>query len=132
MSPTLGWNMAGTSAGATGGILKCTPAVEAIAPQVVFQMASVLPSPVQQPPEVYIPRWVSVSAPQVNVYVAPQVDVQILGRVLQAHPQEPPEVYSNVLPPSVGETTGGIHPHAVRHKYLSPTGGKHPKSTAGR
>jgi hypothetical protein len=29
---------------------------------------------------------------------------------LQAHPQEPPEVYSNVLPPSVGETTGGIHP----------------------
>ena len=89
----LGWKIAGTSAGATGGILKCTPAVEAI---------------------------------------APQVDVQILGRVLQAHPQEPPEVYSNVLPPSVGETTGGIHPHAVRHNYLCPTGGKHPKSTAGR
>ena len=41
---------------------------------------------------------------------APQVDVPILGRVLQAHPQEPPEVYSNLLPPSVGETTGGIHP----------------------
>ena len=59
MSPTLGRNNAGTSAGATGGILKSTPAVEAIAPQVVFQMASVLPSSVQQPPEVYIPRWVS-------------------------------------------------------------------------
>ena len=29
---------------------------------------------------------------------------------MQAHPQEPPEVYSNRLPPSVGETTGGIHP----------------------
>ena len=29
---------------------------------------------------------------------------------MQAHPQEPPEVYSNLLPPSVGETTGGIHP----------------------
>ena len=56
----LGWNNASTSAGATGGKLKCTPAVEAIAPQVVFQTASVLPSPVQQPPEVYIPRWVSV------------------------------------------------------------------------
>ena len=51
---------------------------------------------------------------------------------LQAHPQEPPEVYLNLLPPSVGETTGGIHPHAVRHKYLCPTGGKHPKSTAGK
>ena len=36
---------------------------------------------------------------------APQVDVPILGRVLQARPQEPPEVYSNLLPPSVGETT---------------------------
>ena len=34
MSPTLGRNNAGTSAGATGGILKPTPAVEAIAPQV--------------------------------------------------------------------------------------------------
>ena len=42
--------------------------------------------------------------------VAPQVDVPILGRVLQARPQEPPEVYSNLLPPSVGETTGGIQP----------------------
>ena len=29
---------------------------------------------------------------------------------MQARPQEPPEVYSNLLPPSVGETTGGIHP----------------------
>ena len=48
-------DIAGTSAGATGGILKSTPAVEAIAPQVVIQMASVLPSSVQQPPEVYIP-----------------------------------------------------------------------------
>ena len=26
---------------------------------------------------------------------------------MQARPQEPPEVYSNLLPPSVGETTGG-------------------------
>ena len=34
MSPTLGRNYAGTSAGATGGKLKPTPAVEAIAPQV--------------------------------------------------------------------------------------------------
>ena len=75
----LGWNNAGTSAGATGGILKCTPTAEVIAPQVVVQ-------------------------------VAPQVNVPILGRVLQARPQEPPEVYSNLLPPSVGETTGGIHP----------------------
>ena len=74
----LGWNNAGTSAGATGGILKLTPTAEVI-------------------------------APQVNVYVAPQVDVPILGRVLQARPQEPPEVYSNLLPPSVGETTGGKH-----------------------
>ena len=81
---------------------------------------------------IHPPLGKRVSAPQVNVYVAPQVDVQILGLVLQARPQEPPEVYSNVLPPSVGETTGGIHPHAVRHKYLCPTGGKHPKSTAGR
>ena len=32
--PSLGRNNAGTSAGATGGILKPTPAVEAIAPQV--------------------------------------------------------------------------------------------------
>ena len=39
-----GWNNAGTSAGATGGILKSTPTAEVI-------------------------------APQVNVYVAPQVDV---------------------------------------------------------
>ena len=45
-----------------------------------------------------------------NNLVAPQVDVPNLGRVLQARPQEPPEVYSNLLPPSVGETTGGIHP----------------------
>ena len=52
----LGWNNAGTSAGATGGILKCTPTAEVIAPQVVVQVA-----------------------PQVNVYVAPQVDVPILG-----------------------------------------------------
>ena len=96
MSPTLGWKIAGTSAGATGGKLKSTPAVEAIAPQVVVQ-------------------------------VAPQVDVPNSERVLQARPQEPPEVYSNLLPPSVGETTGGIHPHAVRHKLLCPTGGKHLK-----
>ena len=101
MSPTLGWNNAGTSAGATGGILKYTPTAEVI-------------------------------APQVNVYVAPQVDVPILGRVLQARPQEPPEVNSNLLPPSVGETTGGIHPHAARHKDLCPTGGKHLCPTGGK
>ena len=79
------------------------------------------------------------SAPQVNTAPrgrktvgkqpkAPQVDIPILGRVLQARPQEPPEVYSNPHPPSVGETTGGIHPHAVRHKHFCPTGGKHPKA----
>ena len=101
MSPTLGWNIAGTSAGATGGILKCTPTAEVIAPQVVVQ-------------------------------VAPQVNVPILGRVLQARPQEPPEVYSNLLPPSVGETTGGKHPPAVRHKDLCPTGGKHLCPTGGK
>ena len=37
----LGWKIAGTSAGATGGILKCTPAVEAIAPQVYTQAPQV-------------------------------------------------------------------------------------------
>ena len=52
--PIHGWNNAGTSAGATGGILKCTPTAEVVAPQVVIQMASVLPSSVQQPPEVYL------------------------------------------------------------------------------
>ena len=51
---------------------------------------------------------------------------------MQARPQEPPEVYSNLLPPSVGETTGGIHPHAVRHKDLCPTGGKHLCPTGGK
>ena len=35
----LGWNNAGTSAGATGGILKSTPTAEVIAPQVVVQVA---------------------------------------------------------------------------------------------
>ena len=48
--------------------------------------------------------------PEVDVFIAPQVNVPINGRYWQAHPQEPPEVYSNLLPPSVGETTGGIHP----------------------
>ena len=52
--PIHGWNNAGTSAGATGGILKLMPTAEVIAPQVVIQMASVLPSSVQQPPEVYL------------------------------------------------------------------------------
>ena len=55
-----------------------------------------------------------------------------MGGTLQARPQEPPEVYSNLLPPSVGETTGGIHPHAVRHKDLCPTGGKHLCPTGGK
>ena len=87
---------------------------------------------------IHPPLGKRVSAPQVVVQVAPQVNVPILGRVLHACPQEPPEVYSNLLPPSVGETTGGIHPHAVRHKHLCPTGGKHPIapqvdiSTAGK
>ena len=87
---------------------------------------------------IHPPLGKRVSAPQVVVHVAPQVNVPILGRVLHACPQEPPEVYSNLLPPSVGETTGGIHPHAVRHKHLCPTGGKHPIapqvdiSTAGK
>ena len=45
-----------------------------------------------------------------NNLVAQQVDVPNLGRLLQARPQEPPEVYSYLLPPSVGETTRGIHP----------------------
>ena len=75
---------------------------------------------------IHPPLGKRVSAPQVVVQVAPQVDVPNSGRVLQARPQEPPEVYSNLLPPSVGETTGGIYPHAVRHKYLCPTGGKCP------
>ena len=51
---------------------------------------------------------------------------------MQARPQEPPEVYSNLLPPSVGETIGDIHPHAVRHKDLCPTGGKCPLLLGGR
>ena len=34
-----------------------------------------------------------------NNLVAPQVDVPNLGRVLQARPQEPPEVNSNPHPP---------------------------------
>ena len=42
--------------------------------------------------------------------IAPQVNDPINGRYWQAHPQEPPEVYTNVLPPSVGESTAGIHP----------------------
>ena len=41
---------------------------------------------------------------------------QSMGGTLQARPQEPPEVYSNLLPPSVGETTGGKHPyHSFSH-----------------
>ena len=36
---------------------------------------------------------------------------QSMGGTLQARPQEPPEVYSNLLSPSVGETTGGKHPY---------------------
>ena len=39
--PILGWKIAGTSAGATGGKLKPTPAVEAIAPQVYTQAPQV-------------------------------------------------------------------------------------------
>ena len=39
MSLTLGWNNAGTSAGATGGILKYTPTAEEIAPQVIVYVA---------------------------------------------------------------------------------------------
>ena len=60
------------------------------------------------------------------------------GRVLQAHPQEPPEVYSNVLPPSVGETTGGIHPMPSGINISAPPEVNIPKapqvdvSTAGK
>ena len=70
--------------------------------------------------------------------IPPEVNVQILGRVLQAHPQEPPEVYSNLLPPSVGETTGGIHPMPSGINISAPPEVNIPKapqvdvSTAGR
>ena len=39
---------------------------------------------------------------------------------MQAHPQEPPEVYSNLLPSSIGETTGGIHPMPSGIKIYAP------------
>ena len=70
--------------------------------------------------------------------VAPQVDVPILGRVLQARPQEPPEVNSNLLPPSVGETIGGIHPMPSGINISAPPEVNIPKapqvdvSTAGK
>ena len=46
-----------------------------------------------------------------------------MGGTLQAHPQEPPEVYSNLLSPSVGETTGRKHPIAPQVDVS--TAGKH-------
>ena len=60
--------------------------------------------------------------------IAPQVDVPILGRILQARPQEPPEVYSNLLPPSVGDSTAGSFPIGKRLAKLcaTATGGIHP------
>ena len=42
----LGWNNAGTSAGATGGILKCTPTAEVIAPQVNVYVAPQVDVPI--------------------------------------------------------------------------------------
>ena len=57
---------------------------------------------------------------------------------MQAHPQEPPEVYSNLLLPSVGETTGGIHPMPSGINISAPPEVNIPKapqvdvSTAGK
>ena len=60
--PILGRNNAGTSAGATGGILKYTPTAEVIAPQVNVYVAPQVDVPIlgrvllarpQEPPEVY-------------------------------------------------------------------------------
>ena len=70
--------------------------------------------------------------------IPPEVNVQILGRVLHARPQEPPEVYSNLLPPSVGETTGGKHPMPSGINISAPPEVNIPKapqvdvSTAGK
>ena len=60
--------------------------------------------------------------------VAPQVDVPNLGWNYAGNSARATGGIHKLLPPSVGETTGGIYPHAVRHKHLSPTGGKHPKA----
>ena len=97
----LGWNNAGTSAGATGGILKSTPTAEVI-------------------------------APQVNVYVAPQVNVQILGWNIAGTSAGATGGILKLTPAECRRNHRRYTPHAVRHKHLCPTGGKHPKSTAGR
>ena len=71
--PIHGWNNAGTSAGATGGILKLTPA------ECRRNHRRYTP----------MPSGINISAP-------PEVNVPYSwGGILQAHPQEPPEVYSN-------------------------------------
>ena len=44
--PILGWKIAGTSAGATGGILKYTPTAEVIAPQVNVYVAPQVDVPI--------------------------------------------------------------------------------------
>ena len=60
-------------------------------------------------------------APQVNILCTTGGKCLIvLGGIMQAHPQEPPEVYSNLLPPSVGDTTGGIHPKAPQVNVQPP------------
>ena len=59
---------------------------------------------------IHPPLGKRISAPQVNVCSTAGKCSILLGGIMQARPQEPPEVYSNLLPPSVGETTGGIHP----------------------
>ena len=88
MSQNLGWNNAGTSAGATGGILKSTPTAEVIAPQVNIQVA----------PQVDVPilGWNNAgtsagatggklkSTPAVEA-IAPQVNVSTAGKHLHEH-----------------------------------------------
>ena len=62
--------------------------------------------------------------PEVVVFVAPQVDVPNTRWNNAGTSAGATGGIHKLLPPSVGETTGGIRPHAVRHKYLCPTGGK--------
>ena len=62
--------------------------------------------------------------PEVDVFVAPQVDDPINGRYLQAHPQEPPEVYiPRWISAFLSHSTVGKHP-SRQAKLLCPTGGK--------
>ena len=73
----LGWNNAGTSAGATGGILKSTPAE------------------CRRNHRRYTPHAVR------HKHLCPTGGKcpKILGGIMQAHPQEPPEVNLNPHPP---------------------------------